>query len=193
MGGKLIELLVKEKKIQLAARVTGDLAPNDSEKPTVGQVSNGGFESEVKLRNANMFEWQISEGQAPQIGISSGEKHGGNRSLMISFGTTEPAAFRSITQMVPVVSGATYELEAFYRSDLKTSAVFKWEIVDAGTGNVIAGTPGIKPAGDWTSLTAKFTVPAGSDGVIVRFTRDTCGSCSANGKLSFDDISLKRL
>lgn len=195
MGDKLVEQLAAAKKFQLAARVTADLSPDGSEKPVVGHVSNGGFESEVKLRKAGMFEWQIAEGPSPQIGISEGEKHAGKHSLLMSFNTTDPAAFRPVTQTVPVVPGAAYELEIFYRSDLKTTAVFKWEIADAATGTTLAGPPAIAVAGDWTSLKAKFTVPAGSDGVVIRFTRETCGagSCPVNGKLSFDDISIKRL
>ncbi len=195
MGDKLVEQLAAAKKFQLAARVTGDLSPDGSEKPVVGQIANGGFESEVKLRKAGIFEWQIAEGPAPQIGISEGEKHSGKHSLLMSFNTTDPGAFRSVAQTVPVVPGAVYELEIFYRSDLKTTAVFRWEIADAVTGTAFASTPAIAAAGDWTSLKAKFTVPAASDGVVIRFTRETCGagSCPVNGKLSFDDISIRRL
>ena len=195
IGDKLIEQFASAKKFQLAARITSDLAVDGTEKPMVGQVSNGGFESEVKLRNAGMFEWRIAEGPAPPIGLSEGEKHAGKHSLLMSFNTIDVAAFRSVSQMVAVVPGATYELEIFYRSDLKTTAVFKWEIADAATGMAIASTPAITAAADWTSLKAKFTVPMGSDGVVIRLTREGCGagSCPVNGKLSFDDISIKRL
>ena len=195
IGDKLIEKLAAEKKFQLAARVTADMAPDGGEKPATGQVSNGGFESEVKLRNAGLFEWRIAEGQSPQIGISEGEKHSGKHSLLIAFNSTEVAAFRSVSQTVPVVPGAAYELEIFYRSDLKSMAALKWEIADAATGTAIVATPAMTIAADWTSLKAKFTVPSNIDGVVIRLTREGCGagSCPANGKVSFDDISIKRL
>ena len=195
IGDKLVEQLTAARKFQLAARITGDLSPEGVEKPVVGQVGNGGFESEVKLRNAGLFEWRIAEGPAPQIGLSEGEKHAGKHSLLMSFSTTDVAAFRSVSQTVALVPGATYELEIFYRSDLKTTAVFKWEIADTANGTAIASTPGITAAADWTSLKAKFTVPAGSDGVVIRLAREGCGagSCPVNGRLSFDDIAIKRL
>ncbi len=195
IGDKLIEKLAAEKKFQLAARVTADMAPDGSEKPMTGSVSNGGFENEVKLRNAGLFEWRIAEGQSPQIGLSESEKHSGKHSLLLGFNSTEVAAFRSVSQTVPVVPGAAYELEIFYRSDLKTTATFKWEIADAATGTAIASTPAIAYAADWTTLKGRFTVPANIDGVVIRLTREGCGagSCPVNGKLSFDDISIKRL
>ena len=194
MGDKLVEQLATAKKFQLAARVTCDLAPDGSDKPVAGQVTNGGFEGEVKLRNAGLFEWRIAEGSAPQIGLSEGEKHAGKHSLLMSFNTTDAAAFRSVSQTVAVVPGAAYELEIFYRSDLKTTAVFRWEIADAATLTAIASTPAIPTAADWTSVKAKFTPPAGSDGVVIRLIREGCGaSCPVNGKLSFDDFSLQRL
>jgi hypothetical protein len=83
----------------------------------------------------------------------------------------------------------------FYRSDLKTPASLKWEVADAGSTQAIAGTPYIVPTTDWTSLKARFTVPARTDGIIIRLAREGCAgpSCPMNGKLSFDDISLRRL
>ena len=192
---KLVEQLVTAKKFGLAARVAADLVPEGGEKPSLGQLSNGGFESSIKMRGAGIFEWQIAEGPAPQIGLSEGEKHAGRFSLLMAFNTSDPAAFRAVSQTVPVVPGASYELEIFYRSDLKTTMAFKWEIADAVTGTAIASTPSIPPAADWTSLKARFTVPASSDGVVIRFVREGCGggSCPANGKMSFDDLSIKRL
>lgn len=194
IGGKLVEQFVGAKKFQLAARVTGDLLSADSEKPVFGQVSNGGFENGVKLRNAGIFEWQIADGSAPQIGLSEGQPHSGKYSLLMSFNTFDAAAIRPVSQTVPVVPGASYEFEVFYKSDLKTTAAFKWEIADASTGTAITMTAAMTPVADWTSMKAKFTVPADADAIIIRFFREGCaGTCPVNGKLSFDDLSIRRL
>ena len=197
VGDKLVEQFVGAKKYRLASQVSADLVPEGGEKPVVEKVSNGGFETTIKMRGAGIFEWQIGEGPAPQIGLSEGEKHGGKYSLLMAFNTSDPAAFRAVSQTVAVVPGATYELEIFYRSDLKTAMGFKWEVADLTPASpaLLASTPAITAASDWTSLKAKFTVPATSDGVMIRLTREGCagGSCPANGKISFDDISIKRL
>jgi len=111
------------------------------------------------------------------------------------FNSFKAVAFRSISQTVAVVPGAEYEFEVFYRSDVKTSAILKWEIADAGTSATIASTDPMTPVPDWTSLKTTFKVPPDSDGVIIRFVREGCvgSTCPTNGKISFDDISIRRL
>jgi hypothetical protein len=149
----------------------------------------------MKLRNAPRFEWQIGEGDHPQIGLAEGQSHGGSHSLFLIFNTFKSAAWRDLSQMIAVEPGAEYELEIFFKSDLKTPASIRWEVADATTTQVITGTPFIPPAPDWTSLKARFTVPPDVDGIIIRLAREGCAgpACQMNGKLSFDDISLKRL
>jgi len=194
LGSRLIDQMADGKQFRAAARIAVDLRPNEAERPVVGQVLNGGFEDGVKLRNAPLFEWQIATGDQPQIGLAEGQTHSGRYSLFILFNTFSTAAYRDVSQTIAVEPGAEYELEVFYRSDLKTPSLLKWEVVDAATTQPISGTPYIVPAADWTPLKAKFTVPAVTDGVTIRLTREGCGgpACQMNGKLSFDDISLKR-
>ena len=191
----MIGQLVTAKHYQLAARVAADLQVNDAEKPVVGQVGNGGFENGIRLKNPGIFEWQIADGSEPQIGLSDTQKRSGKYCLWMSFNSLETAAFRSVSQIAAVVPGAGYELEVFYRSDVKTSATLKWEIADLTTSAPLASTPPIVPAGDWTPLRVKFTMPIGSDGILIRFVREGCNgpSCPTSGKVSFDDFSLRRL
>ncbi len=195
LGEKLVEKFTSARRFQLAARVASDIGANDAEKPVIGQISNGGFENGVQLRNAGAFEWQIAEGTQPQIGLAEEQSHTGKYCLWLTFHTFETAAFRSVSQTVAVVPGDEYEFEAFYRSDLKTSASLKWEIVNALTTVTIASTPPVAPVTDWTSLSVKFAVPADTDGVTIRLVREGCSgpSCPINGNLSFDDVSLRRL
>ena len=194
-GQTLQTLFTDAKKFRLAASVKGDLLSDGNEKPAIGQISNGGFESGVKLRDAGIFEWQIVEGAEPQIGLSEALKHSGKYSLWMTFNTFEAAAFRPVYQTVAVIPGAAYEFTVLYRADLKTAAAFKWEILDAASATRIAATDPLALAGDWTTLKVNFTVTATSDGVIIKFIREGCGSgaCPVTGKLSFDDISIRQL
>jgi hypothetical protein len=191
----LIDRMIIAKVFRPAALIAADLQPHEGEKPVIGQVGNGSFESGIKLRNAGLFEWRIAEGGQPQIGLVEGQAHGGRYSLFVLFNTFATADFRDISQTVAVEPAAEYELEMFFKSDLKTPAALKWQIVDATTMQPITSTPYLVPAPDWTALSARFTIPAGSDGVVIRLIRDGCTgpACQMNGKLSFDDISLKRL
>ncbi len=194
-GQRLQTLFTDAKNFRLAALVKGDLLTDGGERPVIGQISNGGFESGVKLRDAGIFEWQISEGSDPQIGLSEGIKRSGNYSFWMTFNTFEAASFRSVSQIVAVVPGAAYEFTVMYRADLKTKAAFRWEIADASTSARIAATEPLALAGDWTTLKVNFTAPANSDGVFIRFVREGCGSgaCPVTGKVTFDDLSLRQL
>lgn len=195
LGEKLIEKFAAGKKFQVAAKVTSSLRVSESERPEIGQISNGGFEDGVKLRDASLFEWQIAAGTQPQIGLSEDGPHSGKFSLRIMFSSFETSAFRSISQTIAVVPGAEYEFEAFYSSNLRTSAILKWEIANALTAAPIASTQALTPAVDWTPLKVKFLVPADCDGLIIRLVREGCAgpSCPINGDVGFDDISLKQL
>ena len=194
-GETLAGQMAAAKKFRLASRATADITPDDAGKPLVGQINNSGFERGVKLSGAGTFDWQIADGAEPQIGLSESQRHSGKYGLFILFNTFQTVGFRSVSQTVAVEPGATYEFELFYRSDVKTSATLKWEIADAANATAIASTNGLVPAADWTSAKAKFTVPAGSDGVIIRLAREGCigPACQMNGRIAFDDFSLRRL
>lgn len=195
LGQSLVEQLATAKKFQLAAGISAGLQGEGSEKPESGKILNGGFETNIKLRDAGLFEWQIGAGAKPQIGQAEGGAHAGRYSLIFVFDTFATTDFRSISQIVPVEPGVEYELELFYKSDVKSSASLRWEIADvANSATITAGAP-ITPAGEWTSTKVKFTVPAGTDAVIVRLGRDGCSgpSCPFSGKVSFDDFSLRRV
>ncbi len=195
LSEKLAEQLISAKKYQLANRVQAAIEPEPANKPSVGQVTNGGFEPGIKLRGAGPFEWQIAEGTEPQIGQSNVHKRSGEFGLFLLFNSFEAANFRAVSQIIAVVPGGEYEFEGFYRSDLKSTASLKVEIADAVTNGTLVSTPPLALAGDWTTIKLKFTVPANSDGIIVRLAREGCAglACRITGRLSFDDFSLRRL
>jgi tetratricopeptide (TPR) repeat protein len=194
MSDALIEKFAAARRFQLAAK-TAAVRANESERPTIGKLSNGGFEDGVKLRNAGIFEWQIAEGAQPQIGLNDRQPHGGKYSLSIAFNSFETAAFRSVSQTVAVTPGAEYELELYYRSDVKTTAALKFEIDNALINAPITSTESLTAVPDWTLIHVRWKMPADSDGIVIRFVREGCAgpSCPMNGSISFDDISLKQV
>jgi len=195
LGQKLVDRLVTAKRFRLASQIAADLLTDESLKPALGQVSDGGFEGGVKLRQAGAFEWKISEGPQPQIGLSDGQKHSGKYGLLLNFNSFEISDFREISQLVPVEPGATYEFQLFYRPELNTRSMLKWQIVNAADQQPIASTGPLALAGDWTRAGVNFTVPAGADGVVIRLVHEGCTgpACPVAGKVVFDDISIKRL
>lgn len=189
-SGVLYSQLLENKKYRDAVQVLSqlDLAGNFK----VGEISNGDFEKDIKTTNANIFEWQVQDGGQPQIGIDNAQKHNGERSLVVVFNSATGHAFRDIGQTVAVEPGEKYNLQLFYKSDLKTSATLRWEIVDLTDGRVLATTPAIAASTDWTNLNAEFIASEKTEAIVIRLARETCKStlCPISGRVWFDDLKL---
>lgn len=160
----------------------------------IGSVNDGGFEGGVKARGAEAFEWQIADGSEPQIAISNSTKHDGNNSLLLQFNTMEASAFRRVSQTIAVDPGSSFTFSAYYRSELKTQTTVKFAITDAASGKVLASTEPVAANSDWKQLTANFTVPLDSDGIMISLLRAECSSsvCPISGRLWIDDVSLSK-
>jgi tetratricopeptide (TPR) repeat protein len=188
-GKMLAGRLMSEGMYRDAAEVLADVKAGP-DAPRVGQVMNGGFESAVRPDNPGPFEWQIAPGLQPQIVLSNAQKHGGNNSLLFVFNSGDGKDFRTVSQVVAVEPHQTWELQVFYRADLKTSALFKWEVADAHTGKRLALSDAIPIQSDWAELRVKF-IPEETDGVVIRLVREGCGPvCPVSGNLWFDDIAV---
>lgn len=163
-----------------------------AENFALGKIFNGGFEVEVKREKANVFDWRIADGNQPQIGFDDAQKSGGNRSLVIIYNSSDGRDFRQISQIVAVESAKKYTFGMFYKSELKTSATLRWEIVDETDGKVLATTAAIANTADWTNLKTEFTTAAETQAVTIRLARETCKSiiCPIAGKVWFDDFSI---
>lgn len=195
LGEDLVAKLTSGKMFRLAASVSADLTEPTAAKPEIGRLVNGGFEEGMKARGASIFDWQLSDGNEPQVGLSDTHKRQGAYGLVMIFNTVDASPLRSFSQTVPVEPGAAYEFEGFYRNELKTTASIKLEAADAATGSVIASSSPFQLAGDWTTIRFSFTVPASSDGIVIRLAREGCAgpSCRITGRLAFDDLSIRRV
>lgn len=191
VGTALLAQMIEAKSYRHAAQISTDLGL--VEGASVGQIVNGGFESAVKTDGAGAFEWRLSAGLEPQIVLTAGQKHGGNQSLAMVLNSATGQELRTISQIVAVEPGATYELKVFFKSDLRARATFKWDVTDAD-GKPITSTDAIPVHADWTPLAVRFAVPASTDGIVIRLSRESCGQvCPVAGNLWLDDITLTRL
>ncbi|MDQ3179541.1 MAG: carbohydrate binding domain-containing protein [Acidobacteriota bacterium] len=190
-GVELFNQLIETKKYHDALRIQSQIRESDTGKFAVGVISNGSFETDIKP-NTDVFGWQIADGVQPQIGFDIAQKQGGNQSLVIVFNSPTGQDFRALSQIVVVESGKSYGFEAVFKSNLKTSATLKWEIVDTSDGKVLAATEAVAGNADWTSLKTDFTVPENTQAVTIRLAREICKStaCPISGKIWFDDFNL---
>ncbi|MEP7149552.1 MAG: tetratricopeptide repeat protein [Acidobacteriota bacterium] len=189
-GTLFVGQLLGEKRFRDASRIAAEISDNADSR--AGQITNGGFEMAVKPTGAGPFEWAIAPGLQPQIVLSSGQKRGGNNSLLIIFNSGDGKDFRTVSQLIAVEPNSAYEIEIFYRADLKTSAAFKWEIADAADGRRIAVSDAVKNSPEWSPLNLQFRSLSTSDGIVLRLIRENCGPiCPVTGTIGFDDISLR--
>lgn len=192
-GEELFNELIAAKRYRDALRVQTSLS-NESEtvEITPGKIVNGGFEADVKREKAGVFEWRIGDGAQPQIGFDDREKRGGARSLVIVFDSTDGKDFRQISQTAALASAGKYVFEINYKSNLKTAAAPRWEIVDAANDKILATTAALEEKADWTALKTEFTASEATQAVTIRLAREPCKSiiCPTAGKIWFDDFSI---
>lgn len=194
-GDELLRALIEAKKYHLAVRLKNSLKASSVQTDGIGNISNPGFESEIRVENSGPFEWQIAPGAHPQIVLSDGQKRTGDYSLWLIFNSADGKEFRSVSQTVVVEAGRMYELEVFYKAELKTAATMKWEVIDASAGSPLGATNILEAEADWSPAKVKFSVPPGSEAVTIRLVRDGCRSaiCPIAGRVWFDDFGLRGL
>lgn len=192
-GNRLLSQMLEARRFRPAAGIAAELGKASANSFAVGNIFNGGFEQAVRPSGAQAFDWQLDNGQHPQIALTNGEKRTGNNSLVMIFNPSDrTGAARGMTQLVAVRPGGRYTLSYQYKADLETATTFRWAIKSAADGSPIASGEPFKAKTDWTSAGFGFTVPENTDGVYVSFTRDACnsGRCTVGGSLWLDDISL---
>ena len=158
------------------ARMVKASLDNQEKTDVFGKVTNSGFENNVRKQKADFFDWQIADSQQPLIGFDDRIKHGGQLSLVIIFNSQNGKDFRPVSQTVAVEAGKTYQLQAFYKSELKALGTLRWEILNATDRSVIASTEPIAENSDWTNLDAAFSVPEKTEAIILNLARVNCGS-----------------
>lgn len=190
-GDEIFKRMFAAKKYAAALQIYNRIS--EAENFKLGDIYNGGFENEVKSANAAAFDWQIEGGREPQIGVNDTEKRGGQFSLILVFDSATGRDFRSVSQLVVVEPEKQYKFEAFYKSDLDTTATLQWEIRSASDGKILATTEAVSAKQNWTNLTAEFTTDKDTEAVFIMLAREVCTSslCPIFGKIRFDDLSLR--
>jgi predicted TPR repeat methyltransferase len=191
-GEQFFAMMLAGGKYRNALQIQNQLSETGGEVPAIEKITNGGFETDVTATKTGIFEWQIADGTAPQIGFDNAQKHGGTRSLVIIFNSLDGKEFRQISQVAAVEPNKKYAYEFFYKSALKTSSTLKWEIIDVLDGKLLAASDAIAADADWAKLQTEFTTPENTEAVMLRLVRDTCQSsiCPITGKVWFDDFNL---
>jgi hypothetical protein len=203
VGGRLLQSLAEVRRYHDALSVERDLLAASEESQlrpsdlSVGQITNGGFESGVSAPGAIMFDWQVTPTAGATLSLDARSPHGGARSLRVSFEAADTVNFRNVSQLVAVEPQSRYRLEFYVRTqDLKSASTLVATVSDAAEPDRPLASTKPLPLGtaDWQQTTLEFATGK-TEGIIVRVERPGCDSplCPAFGKVWYDDFNLQRL
>jgi Flp pilus assembly protein TadD len=190
---KLAQALYAQGQYRRAAQVLSEAGwPGISQ----GQLSNGGFESDIG-RAGQLFLWQVTPLAGARVAVDARVAHSGKRSLLVVFDSANHVDFRNVWQAVAVEPSTHYRLTYYTRTEaLNTAATLIALVTPTGAeGEVIASSPPV-PIGtnDWQQVAVEFTTGPKTEGIAVRLVRAGCptGACPAYGKIWYDDFDLQR-
>ena len=177
---------------RFALAVSNEFAETPSQPET---VTNGGFESPIRPKSAGLFDWKNLDSVYPQIGPTGGQKKEGAVALLIRFGDPTNLELSQLSQTIVVEPGRRYSLSLSHRSEIKSPAIFRWEVVAGVSGARLAATEPLAAGKDWVTSTMEFTAPQDQDGVTIRLVRENCAAplCTVTGTIWFDEFVLRRL
>lgn len=161
---------------------------------SVGQFTDGGFETEIAPGGRSLFGWNVTQQAGSQVAIDARGAHGGRRSLRVAFGASGQVDFRHVAQVVAVEPGARYRLSFFFKTDdLRSTATLAVAVTEGETA-LAASAPAPQGTQDWQPASFEFTAGPKTEAVLVRLVRVACaeGVCPIYGKIWYDDFNLER-
>ena len=164
-------------------------------KAKFGTVQNGGFEDEMGKADYIYFDWKVTPTEKMDVKRDSTQKHGGNRSLRVTFnGFAEPQLY-NIYQTIALEGGAKYRLSFWLKTEnLKSAGTPLLEIVNTADSKLItASKPFPTGTTEWQQINLDFTMPDGAEAVYIRTARSYCGdSCPIVGMFWYDDFEISK-
>lgn len=198
IGNQIVQALLVKKQYRAALSISREIEPDTSQLPVLGQVWNGGFESDVALLDPKPFRWQINSRPQTQISIDT-LAHGGGRSLRIVFRASARLDSIPVSQTVIVEPDTNYRLQFYQRTEkLATGAAPFVAINDEVFGGPLAKSePAPGGTNDWQQITMDFKTRPQGDGIAITFSRGNCGEpteiCPIFGTVWYDDFNLQRI
>ena len=193
VGAGIARAHFERQNLAAAAVVSRDLK---LEAVDIGQITNPSFEADIGKPDAVFFDWRIEQRKNLDLALDPRGARAGQRSLRLRFSGYSEPTLQAAPQFVAVEQGARYHLSfAVKTADLKSAGTPYIEIADAKTLKTLGATNAFAAGtSDWQTLGFDFTVPPGTDGVLLRTVRVYCGeNCLLVGTIWYDDFKLERL
>jgi tetratricopeptide (TPR) repeat protein len=198
VGESIVSNLVNNSHFRDAVVVWNELAPTAAYRVEEGRISDGSFEELISYGPEVAFGWQVKNVPNMQIGIDPTVGYDGERSLRLLFQVRTKLDTINVSQLVPVASEATYDLDYYFKtSKLQSGGALVLQVFDASNGGALISSDSV-PSGDndWTRVTLTFKTAKNTEAVRLQLTKGPCGEdtviCPIFGTVWYDDFSLKR-
>ncbi len=159
-------------------------------------VYNGGFEQNISDSKFIYFGWNEVPTERIKVQYSSTRKKEGKRSLQVTFTGFDKLEVNNIYQTIAVKPSTKYRLGFWLKTEnLKSAGLPRLDILSTKDHQIIATSEPF-PGGtnDWQEIKIDFTVPAETEGVYIRTSRNYCGEkCPIFGTFWLDDFKLTKL
>ncbi|HZH33587.1 MAG TPA: carbohydrate binding domain-containing protein [Pyrinomonadaceae bacterium] len=192
-GETAAKVLFEKQHFRAAVAMYRELGVANAE---IGQIQNGGFESEINNSNDNFLGWQVQKLKNLDVTIDAGQRREGRRSLRLTFNGFREPTLQAATQYVAVEPNARYRLSfAVKTTELKSAGTPLVEAVDARTTKTLAASqPFADGTKDWQNVSVEFSTSADLEAVLIRTVRAFCGeNCPIVGVVWYDEFKLERL
>lgn len=159
-----------------------------------GAVTNAGFEKPVGNAAESRFGWQVVRNDSKlDVSGDSAVRHGGTRSLKVTFRNYTKPDLYNIFQTIVVEPNKNYRLRFWVRTEnLKSSGAPLVEVINGNDDKLLASSKAF-PTGtnDWQEFIVEFTTTGNCSGITIRTARSFCGdACPIVGIFWYDDFEL---
>ena len=194
-GQAILKSLREARHFRKTLDLWNDLAPDGAQRPTLGQIVDGGCEQNTGA-DASPFGWQVKSTKQAQVTFDTGSHHSGARSLRILFQAPGRVEF-NVSQLVTIDPATQYDLDCFLKTQQLASAGSPVvEVIDATDGALLSASKPAPPDNhDWQPITITFKTGAKTEAIMIRISRASCGDnaeCPIFGTVWYDDFSLRR-
>ena len=166
-----------------------------SSRTQIGQVANGGFESAVKPTVPGLV--RMADRRRTSAADRSQQRSETRREQQppSHFQFDRCERFRSVSQTVAVEPATQLRARIFLSLGSQDRGCVQVGDRRRGRRNTDRGhRAGTRQRRNGRGCRLRFTVPANSDGIVIRLVREGCGQvCTIAGSLWFDDVALRRL
>jgi tetratricopeptide (TPR) repeat protein len=198
-GEAIITSLIKAFRFHDGLTVWNEIS-GDNHGAVAGQIFDASFEKSATYTPNSVFGWQVKATPGVRIDVDPAKSHAGSHSLRMMFQVRSNMDPMNVSQLIPVIPMAEYDVEFFVSSDkLESASTPQIQIVNASDENIVLASSAAAPSGtkNWARFTLSFKTGENVQAVIIRIVRFSCSTkeapvCPIFGTVWYDNFSLKR-